>query len=113
MRVNGLKISEYRHNGKLQARVYYPKNSPNNPKGGYKWYTSRAAAERAIDENSVLATRYGQMAKDVTLQELVEARLAAEELKGSGLSVVDAAKQVKLALTKALASKSVKEGLVY
>ena len=111
MRINDLKISEYRHNGKLQARVYYPKNSPNNPKGGYKWYTSRAAAERAIDENNALVARYGQMARDVTPQELVEARLAAEELKGSGLSVVDAAKQVKLALTKALASKSVKEGL--
>jgi hypothetical protein len=86
-----LKISEYHHNGRIQARVHFPKGSPAKPNGGYKWYPSRLAAEQAIAENSALTTRYGHMAKDVTLQELVEARLAAEELKGSGLSVVDAA----------------------
>jgi len=106
-----LKISEYRHNGRLQARVYFPKGSPAKPKGGYKWYPARAAAEVAIAENSALVTRYGHLAKDVTLQELVEARAAAEELQGTGFSLVEAAKEVKAALSKTLASKSLKDGL--
>ena len=111
MRVNELKISESLHNGKLQARVYYPKGSPSKRKGGYKWYPSWAVAKAAVLENSALVARYGHIAKDVTLNELVEARSAADELRGTGLSVVDAAKQVKMALSKVLHSKSVKEGL--
>jgi integrase len=105
------KISEYRHNGKMQARVYFPKGSPAKPKGGYKWYISRAEAEVATAENTALVTRFGDLAKDVTVQELVEARAAAAELKGTGFSLMEAAKEVKAALSKTLASKSVKEGL--
>ncbi len=107
----GLKLSEFHHNGKLQTRVYYPKGSPAKPQGGHKWYASRAAAEAAIVENSALVARYGHLAKDVTLQELVEARTAAAELQGTGFTLLEAAKEVKAALSKTLASKSVKEGL--
>lgn len=106
-----LKISEYRHNGRLQARVYFPKGSPAKPKGGYKWYPTRAAAEVAVAENSALVARFGHLAKDVTLQELVEARTAAAELHGTGFTLLDAAREVKAALSKTLASRSVKEGL--
>jgi len=105
------KISEYRHNGKMQARIYFPTGSPAKPKGGYKWYSSRAAAEVAAAEYSALVSRFGHLAKDVTVQELVEARAAAEELKGTGFSLMEAAKEVKAALSKTLASRSVKEGL--
>jgi integrase len=106
-----LKISEALHNGKIQPRVYFPKGSPNKPNGGVRWYKSVAAAKAAIAENHALATRFGQIAKEVTVNELVEARAAAEELKETGFSLLEAAKQVKLALSKTLVSKSVKEGL--
>ncbi len=51
------------------------------------------------------------MAETVTLQELVEARSASDILNGTGFSLVDAARQVKTALGKALKSKTVQEGL--
>lgn len=111
MQKSRLKISEYRHNGRLQSRVYYPKGSPNKPSGGYKWYRSRAASEQAIIENNALQKRYGEIAKDVTLRELVEARQAKDELTDTGLTLLDAARQVKLALNAALESKSVGDGL--
>ena len=106
-----LKISEHRHNGSLQSRVYYPKGSLNNPKGGYKWYRSKAQAELAILEHNALQKRFGELAKDVTIQELVEARQAKEELIGTGITLLDAARQVKLALDAALESRSVGDGL--
>jgi len=106
-----LKISEQLHNGSLQSRVYYAKGSPNNPNGGYKWYRSKAQAELAIIENDSLLRRFGEIAKDVTIQELVEARQAKDELIGTGITLLDAARQVKLALDAALESKSVEEGL--
>lgn len=79
-----LKISEHRHNGSLQSRVYYPKGSLNNPKGGYKWYRSKAQAELAILEHNALQKRFGELAKDVTIQELVEAYFGALEFAGDG-----------------------------
>ena len=108
---SSLKISEYLHNGRLQCRVYYPKGSPINPKGGQRWYRSRQAAEQAIAQNHTLQKRYGHLAETLTLCELVEARSAAQVLEGTGLSLVEAAKHVRAALDQTLQSQSFEHGM--
>ena len=95
----------------MQPRVYFPKGSPLKPSGGYRWYLSREDAERAVVEHENLQRRFGELASTVTIQELVDARLAKDWLQGTGISVVEAAKQVRTALDKALESRTVEEGL--
>jgi hypothetical protein len=110
-RYKGLKLTEGWRNGKIQSRVYFPKGSPLNPPGGYRWYRSTEEAEHAVLENEALQRRFGELACTVTVQELVEARSAKDYLEGTGVSLVEAARQVKAALEKALESRTVKEGL--
>ncbi len=110
-RYKGLKITECVHNGKVQPRVYFPKGSPLKPSGGYRWYRSRGEAEQAVVEHETLQRRFGELARTVTVEELVEARSAKAWLEGTGVSLVEAAQQVKVALDKALESRTVKEGL--
>jgi integrase len=68
-------------------------------------------AEHAVLENEALQRRFGELACTVTVQELVEARSAKDYLEGTGVSLVEAARQVKAALEKAQESRTVKEGL--
>ncbi len=110
-RFKGLKITECVHNGKVQPRVYFPKGSPLKPSGGYRWYRSLDEAEQAVVEHEALQRRFGELARTVTVEELVEARSAKAWLEGTGVSLVEAAQQVKVALDKALESRTVKEGL--
>lgn len=95
----------------MQPRVYFPKGSPLKPSGGYRWYRSRGEAEQGVVENETLQRRFGELARTVTVQELVEARSAKDYLEGTGVSLIEAARQVKAALEKALESRTVKEGL--
>ena len=105
------KISKLHHNGKPAFRVYYAKNSFLRPNGGYAWYRSESEAQQAIKTNASYSKKFGELAGTVTLAELVQARRATDELQGTGFSLLDAAEQVKSALSKALTSRSVKEGL--
>ncbi|MBJ7391419.1 MAG: hypothetical protein JHC85_07640 [Chthoniobacterales bacterium] len=110
-RFKGLKITECVHNGKVQPRVYFPKGSPLKPSGGYRWYRSLDEAEQAVVEHEALQRRFGELARTVTVEELVEARSAKAWLEGTGISLVEAAQQVKAALESALESRTVIEGL--
>ena len=110
-RYKGLKISRFSHNGKSQLRVYFPKGSPLKLSGGNRWYRSMEDAEQAVLENEALQRRFGELARTVTVEELVEARSAKDYLEGTGVSLVVAARQVKAALEKALESRTVTEGL--
>jgi integrase len=108
---NSLKISRQLHNGKIQFRVYFPKSLLGAGAGRYVWYRSEAEAQKAIRSTQQLQERFGAIAKGVTVEELVEARSAKEELSSTGLTLLDAARQVKLALEATFESKTVGDGL--
>ena len=108
---SALKISKQQHNGKIQFRVYFPKSLLDVGGGRYVWYRSETEAQKAIRDAQQLQERFGAMAKGVTVEELVEARSAKEELRNTGLTLLDAARQVKLALEATFESKTVGDGL--
>jgi hypothetical protein len=89
-----MQISAQRHNGKIQHRVYYPKGSITKPNSGYVWYRTEAEAKKSVKEEHLLKRRFGEIAQTVNVAELVEARSAREQLDGTGVSVLDAAKHV-------------------
>ena len=106
-----VKISAQLHNGKIQYRAYYPKESVTKPNSGYVWYRTEGEAKHAVKVEHALKERFGRIAQTVNVAELVEARSAREQLEGTGVSVVDAAKYVRGALDRSTKSKSVKDGL--
>jgi integrase len=111
MSTKQLTPSEHTHNGKLQWRVYFPKGVLSGGNAKYVWYQSKEEAEQAIQEIIARRVRFGELAKDVTVTELAEARAASQALAGTGFSALDAARHVKRALERTLSSRTVKEGL--
>ena len=104
-------MAEVIHNGRSAFRVYYRKGLLDPLKAKSRWFQTRQDAEAHISHVLERQSRFGEIAASVKIEELVEARAAAQVLEGTGLSLVEAAKHVRAALDQTLQSQSFEHGM--